>query len=105
MRLAARTHHFRPLHLNAATHLIYRPLASRPWITSRKRGGSEGPGRLSHIHGSPAIAKSFKTDVRIAFLIKRPQKQTYPQIYVKSAPPLNGSTQTLKIMRPRRTPT
>ena len=31
-------------------------------------------------------------DARIGFLIKRPQKQTYPQIYVKSAPPLNAST-------------
>ena len=87
--------------MNAA-HLIYCPLASRsrPRITSRKRGGSEG--RLSHIHGSPAIAKSSK---RTGFLIKRPQKHTHPQIYVKSAPPLNGSTQTLKIMRPRRTRT
>ena len=89
MRLAARTHHFRPLHLNAATHLIYRPLASRPWITSRKRGKSRG--LLSHFRFSPAIARHNRQRGRTDFLINRAQKRTYPQIYVQIAPPLKGS--------------
>ena len=89
MRLAARIHHFRPLHLNAE-HLIYCPLASRPCITSRFTKARKI--QSAAFTRSPAIAKSSKrTDGETDFLIERSQKQTYPQIYVKSAPLLNGS--------------